>query len=203
MNKIKHHTKNINGQDILDAMPQVAYVFNKEQKLVMWNKNTEKVLGYSAQELYLKDIYDFVEETTIDINSIAIDTVFSEKKQQTIEQNLVTKSGKKIPILDSANYAMVNGEDYLIGLAIDISELKQTEKILKDVVTELQHLKNELQAENIFFKEERRSFIDLESTIIGSSQAILEIEDKIEDVRPLQKVANKFTSYFLSYFSII
>jgi PAS domain S-box-containing protein len=52
---IKHNPKHpFSGEIILKGMPEFAYVFNKKDELVMWNKNLETVLGYSADELYKK-----------------------------------------------------------------------------------------------------------------------------------------------------
>ena len=61
-NQRKRLIKSLTGQAILDAMPEIAYVFNKDNQLLMWNKNCEIALEYTADELYLKDIYEFVEE---------------------------------------------------------------------------------------------------------------------------------------------
>jgi len=179
----KHLSEVLTGQVVLDAMPQVAYVFNKEQKLVMWNKNTELVLGYSAEELYLKDVYDFVEESTLEINSDAFIGVFSNKEEQIIEQNLVSKAGEKIPILDTANYALVGGEEYLIGLSIDITKLKQTEEKLKKVITELEKLKYQLHVENTYLKEEYKGAYSYDK-IIGESDAITQSINRLEQVAP-------------------
>jgi len=182
-NQRKRLIKAITGQAILDAMPEVAYVFNKEQKLVLWNKNCEKVLGYTADELFLKDALDFVEETSVEINLDAFDNIFNNHEGQVLEQNLLTKSGKKIPILDAANYALVNGEEYLIGLAIDISQLKQTQNQLQEVIMELQKLKDQLQAENIYLREETKSQY-FHDTIIGESEVLMQAISQIEKVAP-------------------
>ena len=175
--------KSLTGQAILDAMPEVAYVFNKDNQLVMWNKNCEVALEYTAEELYLKDIYEFVEENTIDENFNAISNIFSEQTEQIIEQNLVTKSGKKIPILDTANYAVVGGEEYLIGLSIDVSKLKETQHQLQDVIKELQELKEQLQAENIYLREEYKGQYSYDN-IIGESEVLMYAISRIEKVAP-------------------
>jgi len=175
--------KSLTGQAILDAMPEVAYVFNKDNQLIMWNKNCEIALEYTAEELYLKDIYEFVEENTIDENFNAISNIFSNQTEQIIEQNLVTKSGKKIPILDTANYAVVGGEEYLIGLSIDISRLKETQNQLQDVIKELQELKEQLQAENIYLREEYKGYYSYDN-IIGESETLMHAISKIEKVAP-------------------
>jgi len=108
-------------------MPEFAYVFNKQDELLMWSENLEAVLGYSADELYKKNVYDFMEESTRDINIEAIGKVFSDKEEQSLEQNILTKSGERIPVIDTANYALINGEEYMVGMAIDISNYLRKE----------------------------------------------------------------------------
>ncbi|OYT13428.1 MAG: Fis family transcriptional regulator [Bacteroidetes bacterium 4572_114] len=115
------------GEAILKAMPEFAYVFNKQDELLMWSENLEAVLGYSADELYKKNVYDFMEESTRDINIEAIGKVFSDKEEQSLEQNILTKSGERIPVIDTANYALINGEEYMVGMAIDISNYLRKE----------------------------------------------------------------------------
>ena len=166
---------------ILEAMPEFAYVFDKQNKLVMWNNNLESILGYSKDELYNKDANDFMEESTRDINAEAINKVFTEKKEQTVKQNILTKSGKKIPVIDTANYALIDGKEYLIGMAIDISKLKGTEKKLQQVIDELQKLKDQLQSENVYLRGEIKSLHDFED-IIGESEPLMHTLYRVEQV---------------------
>ena len=179
----KHWIDSFTGQTILDAMPEVAYVFNKEQELLMWNKNTEMVLGYTADELYRKKASEFVEERDIDKNVAAFEALFSTHGEQIIYQNLVTKSGAKIPILDTANYATIDGEEYLIGLAIDITQLRKTEGELQNAIVELHKLKEELKEENVYLKEENKGHYDYD-TIIGECELTQKAKEKIELVAP-------------------
>ena len=171
------------GSSILESMPEFAYVFSKEGKLVMWNKNLESVLGYSADELYGKDIFDFMEKSSHEQNFEAIRKIFAEKEEQSIEQNILTKSGKKIPVVDTANYALIDGEEYLIGLAIDISKLRKTEKELLQVIRELQDLKEQLRSENIYLRKEIDSRYGFEK-IIGETEPLMHSLYRIEKVAP-------------------
>ncbi len=175
--------KSLTAKDILDAMPEVAYVFNEARELILWNKNCEKVLGYTADELYLKNVMEFVEESTIDLNSEAFENIFTNQTEQIIEQNLITKSGKKIPILDTANYSLIGGEEYLIGLSIDITKLKEVETKFQEVVEELQKLKLQLQAENVYLREEYQGHYDYDN-IIGKSESLLYSINQVEKVAP-------------------
>ena len=185
MNKqIKHLSKHsLTAQAILDAMPQFAYVFNKQNELVFWNKNLETVLGYTPKELYKKSAFDFMEESVKEENIDAINRVFNQKTEQSLEQNILTKTGEKIPVIDTANYVMIDGEEYLVGMAIDITDLRETEEKLKNAVLELQNLKEHLESENIYLRQEIDSRYGFEK-IIGESEALMHSLYRIEKVAP-------------------
>ena len=185
MRKQKKQFKNeiFAGQTILEAMPQFAYVFNKQNELVLWNKNLEHILNYSAGELYKKSAFEFMEESVKDVNVDAINNVFINKEEQSLEQNILTKSGEKIPVIDTANYAVIDGEEYLVGMAIDISKLRETEEKLLQVITELQILKEQLQSENVYLRTEIENKHGFEK-IIGKSEPLLHSLYRIEQVAP-------------------
>jgi len=166
---------------ILKAMPEFAYVFNKQNELVLWNKNLESLLGYSADELYKKNVYDFMEEQTNNINKKAINNIFEIKEEQSIEQNILTKSGNKIPVIDTANYALIDGKEYLVGMAIDISRLRKTEEKLQQVIVELKNLKDQLNSENLYLRKEIKSVHDYDN-IIGESEPLMHSLYRIEQV---------------------
>ncbi len=183
MNKSNEHLSQnpFPAEAILKAMPEFAYVFNKHDELVLWNKNLESILGYSADELYKKNVYDFMEESTKDTNIEAISKIFSNKEEQSLKQNILTKTGGKIPVIDTANYALINGEEYMVGMAIDISKLRDTEEKLRQVIGELQKLKEQLETENTYLREEiisRHDFIN----IIGDSESLMHSLFRVEQV---------------------
>ncbi len=164
-------------------MPEFAYVFNKQDELVLWNKNFELILGYSADELYKKSVYDFIAENERDANTEAIYRLFTDKEEQTLNQNILTKSGEIIPVIDTANYALIDGEEYLIGMAIDISKLRKTELKLQQAIGELQKLKEQLEIENIYLRKEIENSYGFEK-IIGKSEQLLHSLYRIEQVAP-------------------
>lgn len=169
------------SESILKSMPQFAYVFNKQNKLVMWNKNLESALGYTKEELFEKDAFDFMEENEKETNTDAIARLFSEKEEQILEQNILTKDGKKIPVIDTANYAVIDGEEYLIGMAIDISQLRETQKKLEAQIIKTNHLKELLETENINLRKEITLSEDF-SDVIGESKNLLKTLYQIKQV---------------------
>ncbi|MCD4681917.1 MAG: sigma-54 dependent transcriptional regulator, partial [Bacteroidales bacterium] len=86
-----------------------------------------------------------------------------------------------MPYIGSGSYAVVNGQEYFIGMAISITKLKETEKELKDVIAELNNLKNQLQAENIYLRDEIRTEHDY-NDIIGESEPLIHSLYRIEQV---------------------
>jgi len=168
----KKHKDIIASKAILEGMPEYAYVFNKQNELIMWNKHLEYALGYTKEELYKKDVYDFMEECTKDENTEAIHDLFSTKEEQSMEQNILTKSGKKIPVIDTANYAFIDGEEYLIGMAVDISKLRKTQKDLEAQIIKTNQLKQFLEIENVNLRKEIRSSHEF-SDFVGKSKILL------------------------------
>ena len=172
---------NLSGKTILQGMPELAYVFDKEGRMLMWNKNVELVLGYSAEELHNKHISDFQKGDDRKRVFEVFENVFSEGKERTIEYNLITKSGEEIPCIGSGSRAILNGKEYLIGIAIDITRLKKTEKKLNGVISELEILKEHLQAENIYLRDEIKSEHNFDN-IIGESDSLRHTLYRIEQV---------------------
>ena len=169
------------GDTILQGMPEIAFVYNNEGKLLMWNKNSEIVFGYEADELFLKHISSFIADEDKPEAIEVFTSIFLEKNEQTLEVNLITKSGKKIPYIASGRYALVDGQEYFIGMAINIAKLKKTEDKLNNVITELQSVKDQLQSENIFLLKEIKGFHGFEE-IIGESEPLMHSLFRIKQV---------------------
>ena len=73
------------------------------------------------------------------------------------------------------------GKEYLIGQAINTSKLKETEEKLKLKLDEINRLKNQLQAENIYLRKEIKNKRDFEN-IIGESEPLIHAIYRVEQV---------------------
>lgn len=106
-------------------------------KLKMWNNSVKTKLGYTDSELETKTIFD--------INLLDLE-VLAENIQKIVRQGLVirgrrlykTAFGKTLPVDISATHLLLNGENYVLVVARDISYEQKLEEELKDKVRKLE-----------------------------------------------------------------
>ena len=115
---------------IIDSLPGLFYVFDSQVRLVRWNKNLELVSGYTAAEIAGMTAIDFFTEEGAEICREATRIVF-EEGENTMDNDLRTKDGELIPHRFSGARRVIDGEPYLVGMAIDVSERKQAEEALQ------------------------------------------------------------------------
>ena len=145
----KKETSNIpfSLEKMIKGMPEHAYVFSNEGRLLAWNINLETISEYSEDELSNKFLAEFVCKD--DTNRIAgkfMNLIAKGyDKEQIIEFCLQTKFGKKIPCLVIRSVLVVNGVKYVVGIFLNLSKIKDGEEEFETSVTELTHLKNQLQ----------------------------------------------------------
>jgi len=95
----------------------------------------------------------------------------------------VTKSGKKIPHVYSAVRTMMGDKPVLLGFAIDITERKKAEKQLRDALTEVEALRNQLEADCTYLGEEIKLMHDY-GNIIGESEVFKYVLFSLEQIAP-------------------
>jgi len=164
-----------NCETIMDSMPGLVFIYAKDGRLVGWNKRIIEVLGYSDDDL--KDVYagDFSDVNDKDKVSNAFKDSFI-KGYAHVEHLILTKSGKKLPSLTHGSVFLIDGNEYLIGLSIEISELDSARK-------EILRLNELLEAENIYLKDQLDLTLE-HNEIIGVSEATKYILYKIKQVAP-------------------
>ena len=170
------------NQTIMDSMPGLAYIFDKDRKLVAWNKVAEEILELSADEMKEK-MASSVSQAS---DTPRVRSAFEECLESgsiSLEHTLVTKSGKKIPVLSKARACEIDGEVYLIGLAVVISDLVSAREKINEQMKEISRLNELLKAENVYLKDQ----LDITSErkeFIGISQPFKYVLFKIQQVAP-------------------
>ena len=182
-------------EKIIKGMPEHTYVFSKEGKLLVWNKNVEVITGYSKEELNNKFVSEFIYESDKErvVKKFMEIVSESDDTERIIEYCIKTKSGIVLPILAIRSLVVVDGKEYVIGMAINISKLKNNKKELKTQISEINHSKNQLQ--NYYHKIEKmnqtaielkeRLFInakEFSNRLINSLPGIFYVYEKIGEI---------------------
>ncbi len=126
------------SEDYINSLPGLFYVFD-EQRFVRWNREWEKVTGYSDEELSGKYGTDFFEGEDRTLIEERMAEVFREGTSDA-EADLVTKDGRRIPYYFTGSLREFNGKPHLVGLGIDITERKRAEAELAKYREHLEEL---------------------------------------------------------------
>ncbi|MFA5400964.1 MAG: PAS domain S-box protein [Dehalococcoidia bacterium] len=115
---------------VLDSMPGIFYALDENGRLIRWNKNEEKVTGYSSAELHNMNALNTIAEEEREIVASKIADVFSQG-YASVETLILSKDGKKMRYLLTGARVDIGDKPYVIGMGIDISERIQAEQDLK------------------------------------------------------------------------
>ena len=171
------------AEALLQGMPQLAYVFDQQGRMKRWNKNIEKFLGYTSEELQDRFIGDFIAEKDRQRVIQEMQIVFNDGQERSAAYDIITKSGNAIPYYGSGKLALIDGEPYMIGLTIDMTELKHAQKKIELQLAEIQKLKDQLEAENLYLRQELKLSHTFDE-IIGESNILKHILYRVEQVAP-------------------
>lgn len=171
------------ADDIIKGMPQLAYVFDAQGKMKRWNKNIEKILGYKPEELKDKPVIDFIADEDKQKVYDAFMKVIETGEETSLEYDLVSKSGERFPYRGSGSYTEINGEKFLIGMTIDMRQIKESQILVAEQFEEITILKNEIEAENIYLKEEIKQTHNFHE-IVGKHETLLHTLYRIEKGAP-------------------
>ena len=164
----------------MDNIPASIYIKDTDDRHIYGNLEALKSVRKRPDE--------FVELTThdlwpspIDAKLIALDRkVLTENISRLTEEFRDTIEGEsrwfrdiKFPI------QLESGEKLLGGIALDVTEIKQNEQRLQKALEEIRRLKQKLEQENIYLREEIK-LRHRHEEIIGRSQPVLEMLNQAE-----------------------
>ena len=126
----KQHRERLFNKALLDSIPGIYYLYTyPELKLIDWNKQHETILGYNAEEMQGSSTLDWHLAENEELVRKSIDNITTHNKTS-IEASLLTKDGRSIPYLLTAVKIESEGQQYIMGVGIDVNERKQAEQAL-------------------------------------------------------------------------
>lgn len=115
---------------MIESLPGILYFYDDSQHFLRWNRNFETVSGYSAEEVAKMHPLDFFLDEEKQLVADRIQEVFI-KGSSFVEANFLSKNGRATPYYFTGRKLRFNDKDCLVGIGIDISELKYAEEQLR------------------------------------------------------------------------
>ncbi len=124
------------SKSIIESLPGIFYLHTyPEGKLVLWNKQHETIFGFTAENIQDRNFFDWHTPESKQTVMAAI-----EEKMRTghgsTEGELLTKDGRAIPFYLTGSRFEAHGQQYLLGIGIDITERKLAERKIQSLLDE-------------------------------------------------------------------
>lgn len=110
---------------VFATMPGLLFLLDEHGNCVRWNKQAERLTGYSAREIANHNIFD------LHVNKERILEMFRNVPHAghaEFETELRVKDGSQIPFYCTAAYVLIDGKRYLVEVGIDITERRRAEQ---------------------------------------------------------------------------
>ncbi len=144
-------------QKLIESIPGLFYLLDTSRRMLFWNHNFEIVSGYSADEIAQMNALDFFDTEHRLLIQKAIETVFS-SGEATADAPILTKTGARIPHYFTGLRIAHEGQFTLIGIAIDVSEEKKAQQMIRDINETLEQRVRERTAELEASNQELEAF---------------------------------------------
>jgi PAS domain S-box-containing protein len=118
------------AHSLLEAMPNIFYLYDASGRFLRWNDNFERVSGCTAQELASMHPLDFFAEEDKALLSARIAEVF-ELGESSVEAPFLTKGGRRTPYFFTGKRIVFEGAACLIGVGVDIENRQRAEHELR------------------------------------------------------------------------
>lgn len=117
------------SRTLLESMPGIMYFYDSEGRFLRWNRNFERVSGYTGEEIASMHPLDFFSPEDKSRVQARIAETFSSGESR-VEARFLNKQGVSIPYFLTGRQVEFDGEPCLLGIGIDISARTYAEERL-------------------------------------------------------------------------
>jgi len=151
------------SDSIINSLPGIFYLFNKQGKFYLWNKNFETVSGYSDEVIADMHPLDFFVEGEKELLIEKIKNVFISGSDN-VEALFYTRSGTTIPYYFTGTLINYENEECMMGVGIDVSEKVRSQQELIDNEEKFRMLIQQA-SDGIIITDENGKLINVNETV--------------------------------------
>lgn len=147
---------------------------------------TRELFGFAAEEVVTFERFmEFVHSEDRPLVQQTVQAIMQARNQSSVEYRILRPDGS-LRWMASCGSVRCNASatpHSLMGVSVDITERKRSEEALRQSLTEIQRLKDRLQAESDYLKAEIK-VTQAHREIIGQGPAIRQVLSQVEQVAP-------------------
>lgn len=118
------------ANSLIEAMPGIFYLYDRQGRFLRWNRNFERVSGYTADDVARMHPLDFFGPDERPLLEARIAEVFR-AGEATVEAPFQAKDGSRTPYLFTGKRIVFDGADCLVGVGVDVAERQRAEQALR------------------------------------------------------------------------
>ncbi|WP_168204803.1 EAL domain-containing protein [Noviherbaspirillum sp. UKPF54] len=119
------------SQAIIDSLPGIFYIVDRNGKFERWNRNFEQITGYSNDEMTRAHALDFFATLQGKKAAQSMMRHALDAGSGTAEAELEARNGARIPYYFTAGRIELDGNVCIAGMGIDITERRRAEETLR------------------------------------------------------------------------
>lgn len=176
---------------ILDAAGEGIYGVDNDGRATFINKTARNILGLEEEDILGKDVHQLIHHhfpngDPYPPEDCAILNAVKDGQAKTVATEVFWRSDNQpIPVEYTATPLDLNDKDRgSVVVFRDISNRLTRESALQDALAEVAKLKERLQSENEYLKNEMREAKNLSSSMIGQSKLMQSLRSQISVVGP-------------------
>jgi PAS domain S-box-containing protein len=166
---------------LFEKANDAIFLETEDDAIVAVNQRACDLLGYSHEELLAMKVPDLQAPEVRGRPGTVIKGELRKHQDNRFEGLDLHRDGRRIPVEITDAVIVENGQRLVLSIVRDITERKQGEEALRQALREVRRLKDELQAENVYLREEIRGAHQFGKTI-GESPAIKQVLRQAEQV---------------------
>ncbi len=176
---------------IIDNAPNVAIQgFTKEGEILFWNPASEKLFGFSEEEVKGKTIsHIFASEEKVKEFQEQLNKLFQEKKPSALIESVITTKTKESRFVYCSLFPIFPPEQEPLAIAmhVDITERRRVEEKIKDANRQIERF-SEISANILSIEEEEFLFDQMAEAVVDISDFSRVLISYFIDDPPYRKI---------------